>query len=71
MSKAVTVSILLFLIFFADLLSIQQTLNFWQKNNFAGDEFSIVFILIAQTLVAVALLACAGFIFYKSFSEKN
>lgn len=71
MSKPVTVSILLILIFVADLLSIQQTINFWQKSNLSNDSISFVFILIAQAAVALALLACAGFIFYKSFAEKS
>lgn len=70
MSKPITVSILLFLIFLADLLSIQQTINFWEKSNLSGDGVSVVFILIAQVTVAVALLACGIFIFYKTLAKK-
>lgn len=71
MSKPITVSILLLLIFLADLLSIQQTINFWEKSDLSGNGISFVFILIAQATIAIVLLACAGFIFYKSFAEKN
>ena len=70
MSKPITVSILLILIFFADLLSIQQTYRFWQSNNISNDGVSFVFILIAQIAVAAALLSCGGFIFYKSLGGK-
>lgn len=70
MSKPITVSILLMLIFLADLLSIQQTINFWAKSDLSDNGVSFVFILIAQATVAVALLACGAFIFYKSLSKK-
>lgn len=71
MSKPITVSILLMLIFLADILSIQQTISFWEKSELSSNGISFVFILIAQATVAVVLLACAGFIFYKSLAEKN
>lgn len=70
MSKPITVSILLLLIFLADLLSIQQTFEFWQRSNLSDDGFSFVFILIAQGSVALALLACGAFIFYKELTGK-
>ena len=66
MSKPFTVSILLILIFLADLLSIRQTISFWQKSDLSNDGISFVFTLIAQSVVAVSLLACGAFIFYRT-----
>ncbi len=71
MSKPVTVSILLTLIFFADLLSIQKTIYYWQNNNSYTEGFSFVPLLAAQISVAFALLSCGIFILYKTFMSKS
>lgn len=71
MSRQITVTLLLILVFFADALSIQQTFRFWQNNTISNDGVSFVFILVAQITVAAALLSCGGFIFYKTFSGKS
>ena len=71
MSKPITVSILLMLILFADLLSVQKTIYYWQNNNLYNEGFSVVPLLVAQLSVAVVLLSCGIFILYKTFVNKS
>jgi hypothetical protein len=71
MSRQITVTLLLILAFFADVLSIQQTFRFWQNNTISNDGVSFLLLLLTQIVVAVALLSCGVFVFYKSFSKKD
>ncbi len=70
MSKPITIILLLMLILFADALSIQQTIQFWQGKNVSKQDFYLLPVIIAQISVAAGLLACGFFIFYKNFAGK-